>query len=237
MKKLILTTFLITTLNCFSQKEYYSTNGKNRLTKEELDLKTSELKTKYEKISNKEVFVGFNIDNTETKTDSIISFGKFEIKDTNTFKGPLSEYIGKKLPEMILTVINGKKISINKLNGKPTLINFWFTACAPCIDEMPILNKIHDEYKEKYNFIAITFESQKQVDKFLKKYLYKFLHIVDAREFTDKLHLKSYPVNLFLDKNGIVKYSENGIPYEQDENGKIKIGDGKDFIKKLEKLL
>lgn len=237
MKKLILTTILITTLNCFSQKEYYSTNGKNRLTKAELDLKTSELKTKYEKISNKEVFVGFNIDNTETKTDSIINFVKFEIKDTNTFKGPLSEYIGKKLPEMILTDINGKKISINKLNGKPTLINFWFTACAPCIDEMPILNKIHYEYKEKYNFIAVTFESQKQVDKFLKKHLYKFLHIVDAREFTDKLQLKSYPVNLFLDKNGIVKYSENGIPYEQDENGKIKIGDGKDFIKKLEKLL
>lgn len=237
MKKLILTTFLITTLNCFSQKEYYSTNGKNRLTKAELDLKTSDLKTKYEKISNKEVFVGFNIDNTEIKTDSIINFVKFEIKDTNTFKGPLSEYIGKKLPEMILTDINGKKISINKLNGKPTLINFWFTACAPCIDEMPILNKIYDEYKEKYNFIAVTFESQKQVDTFLKKHLYKFLHIVDAREFTDKLQLKSYPVNLFLDKNGIVKYSENGIPFEQDENGKIKIGDGKDFIKKLEKLL
>ena len=236
MKKLILATFLITALNCFSQTEYYSTNGKNRLTKAELDLKTSELKTKYKKISNKEAFVKFNIDNTETKTDSIIHFVKFEIKDTNAFKGPLSEYVGKKLPEMILTDINGKKIPINKLNGKPTLINFWFTACAPCIDEMPILNKIYDEYKEKYNFIAVTYESQKQVDKFLKKHLYKFLHIVDAREFTDKLQLKSYPVNLFLDKNGIVIYSEYGIPYERGENGKLKIGDGKDFIKKLEKL-
>ncbi|WP_310381443.1 TlpA disulfide reductase family protein [Flavobacterium sp.] len=236
MKKLILTTFLITTLNCFSQTEYYSTNGKNRLTKAELDVKTSELKTKYEKISNKEVFVEFNIDNTETKTDSIIHFVKFEINDPNASKGPLSEYVGKKLPEMILTDINGKKIPINKLNGKPTLINFWFTTCAPCIDEMPILNKIYDEYTEKYNFIAITYESKKQVDKFLKTHLYKFLHIVDAREFTDKLQLKSYPVNLFLDKDGIVKYSEYGIPYEQDENGKIKIGDGKDFIKKLEKL-
>jgi len=101
---------------------------------------------------------------------------------------------------------------------------------------MPILNKIYDEYKEKYNFIAVTYESQKQVDKFLKKHLFKFLHIVDAGEFTDKLQLKSYPVNLFLDKNGIVIYSEYGIPYERDEKGKLKIGDGKGFIKKLEKL-
>ncbi|MCB0473176.1 MAG: TlpA family protein disulfide reductase [Flavobacteriaceae bacterium] len=236
MKNLFLITFLITSLNCFSQTEYYSTNEKNRLTKTELDEKIAETKAKFEKLMKKEMFVGIKIKNTENKIDSIIHFISFDIKDSNTAKGPLSDYIGKQLPEMILTDLNGKKISMKELNGKPTLINFWFTACAPCIDEMPVLNKIYDRYKDDYNFIAVTYEPKDKVEKFLKKHSYKFLHIVDAKKLTDELELKAYPVNLFLDKNGIVKFSENGIPYIKDETGKTEMGDGKEFVEKLENL-
>ncbi|RPD94282.1 TlpA family protein disulfide reductase [Aureibaculum marinum] len=101
---------------------------------------------------------------------------------------------------------------------------------------MPILNKIYDKHKSDYNFIAITYESKEKVDKFLKKHPYKFLQIVDANEFTNKLGLEAYPVNLFLDKNGIVKYAENGIPYKVNVTGKTEMGDGTEFLKKLEKL-
>jgi cytochrome c biogenesis protein CcmG/thiol:disulfide interchange protein DsbE len=236
MKNLLLITFLITSLNCFSQTEYYSTNGINRLTKTELDGKITETKAKFEKVMKKEMFVGVKTKNTENKKDSIIHFVNFDIKDSNIAKGPLSDYIGKQLPEMILTDLNGKKISFKELNGKPTLINFWFTACAPCIDEMPVLNKIYDKYKEDYNFIAVTFEPKDKVLNFLKKNPYKFLHIVDARKFTNELGLEAYPINLFLDKSGVVKYSTNGIPYEQDETGKTEMGNGKEFIEKLEQL-
>ena len=236
MKNLLLITFLIASLNCFSQTEYYSINGKNRLTKTELDGKIAEIKAKFEKVMKKEMFVGIKTSNTENKKDSLIHFVNFDIKDSNTAKGPLSDYIGKQLPEMNLTDLNGKKISFKELNGKPTLINFWFTACAPCIDEMPVLNKIYDKYKEDYNFIAITFEPKDRVLKFLEKHSYKFLHIVDAKKLTNKLGLKAYPVNLFLDKNGVVKYTKNGIPYVQDETGKTEMGDGKEFIEKLEQL-
>jgi thiol-disulfide isomerase/thioredoxin len=137
---------------------------------------------------------------------------------------------------MYLTDLNGKKILLKELNGKPTLVNFWFTSCAPCIDEMPILNKIYEKYKEDYNFVAVTFEPQDKVLKFLDKHKYKFLHIVDSRKFTDELGIQSYPVNLFLDKNGVVRYSRNGIPYLINETGKSEMGDGKDFIEKLEQL-
>ena len=236
MKNLFLITFLITSVNCFSQTEYYSTNGKNRLTKIELDKKISETKAKFEKIMKKEMFVNVKTKSTENKKDSIIHFVSFDIKDSNTAKSPLSDFIGKKLPEMILTDLNGNKISLNELNRKPTLINFWFTACAPCIDEMPVLNKIYEKYKDDYNFIAVTYEPKDKVEKFLKKHKYEFLQIVDAKKFTDKLGLKAYPVNLFLDKDGIVQFSENGIPYVTDETGKIEMGDGKEFIGKLEKL-
>lgn len=236
MKKLFLTTLLITSFSCFSQTEYYSTNGKNRLTKTELDKEISKNKTKFEKIMKMEMFVSVKTLKTDEKKDSIIHFVSFDVKDSNSVKSPLSDYLNKPLPETKLTDFNGEEFSLTKLNGKPTLVNFWFTTCAPCIDEMPVLNKIYDKYKDNFNFIAVTFESKKKVDKFLKKHTYKFLQIVNAKEFTDKLGIEAYPVNLFIDKNGIVKFSENGIPYIADATGKTKLGDGEEFIKKLEKL-
>jgi thiol-disulfide isomerase/thioredoxin len=236
MRNLLLIALLITSLNSFSQTEYYSTNGKNRLTRTELDSKIAETKAKFEKVMKKEMFVNLKTKNTVNKKDSIIHFVNFDIKDASFERGPLSNYIGKQLPDMYLTDLNGKKISLKELNGKPTLVNFWFTSCAPCIDEMPILNKIYEKYKEDYNFVAVTFEPQDKVLKFLDKHKYKFLHIVDSRKFTDELGIQSYPVNLFLDKNGVVRYSRNGIPYLINETGKSEMGDGKDFIEKLEQL-
>jgi thiol-disulfide isomerase/thioredoxin len=232
--------FLILSLtiysDCYAQTDYYSTNGKNRLTKIELDVKISESKAKFEKIMQKEMFVGIKTKSKEVKQDSIIHFVSFDIKDSNTAQGPMPNLINNELPEMTMTDSNGKEIALISLNGKPTLINFWYAACAPCIDEMPVLNKIYEKYKEEYNFIAVTYEPKEKVDLFLKKHPYNFFHIVDAKEFTDKLEIKTYPLNLFLDKNGIVKYAENGIPYTLNVNGESNIGAGKEFVEKLEKL-
>lgn len=116
------------------------------------------------------------------------------------------------------------------------MINFWFTKCAPCIDEMPILNKIAEKFKNDFNFIAITYENEKDVKKFLKKHPFNFKHLIDAKEFTDFLGMKAYPMNLFLDKNGVLKYVKGGVPYESKEGEELKIGEGNEIIEIIEKL-
>ena len=32
------------------------------------------------------------------------------------------------------------------LRGKPLLLNFWATWCAPCVKELPEINQFHDEF-------------------------------------------------------------------------------------------
>jgi len=228
-------------LNSFGQIEYYSTNGKNRLTKVELENQKQELKQKFEKVTKQEIFVGIKIKNTETKKDSIIQTISFDIHDGKSRgvsnKGYLTNLVGEKFPDFELKTLLGDKFSAAQLNGKPTMINFWFTKCAPCIDEMPVLNTIYDQYKNDFNFIAITYESEEKVTAFLKKHPFKFKQLVDAQSFTDALELRAYPLNLFLDANGILKYIENGIAYvmKEGEEG-MKMGDGTEIIAILKKL-
>ena len=67
--------------------------------------------------------------------------------------------------------------SSDQLIGKPTMINFWFTRCAPCIDEMPVLNKIKEKYKDDFNFIAITYEKKEDVEKYKDYTIYDNFYV------------------------------------------------------------
>ena len=144
--------------------------------------------------------------------------------------------IGKKFPLTKEKTLSGKTITSDDIKGKPTLINLWFTSCAPCIEEMPVLNKIKAEYGDKFNFLSITFESEEKVKKLLEKHKFDFEHIVNSKKLTTKLGFNGFPVNLFLDKDGVVKIIEGSISFNK-KDGKLEIGDGNEFIKILEKLL
>ena len=157
-------------------------------------------------------------------------------KNTTTVVG-VEKYIGKELPIKNLTTIDNKSIGLNNIKGKPTLINFWFTTCKACVDEMATLNKIKSTFKDSVNFIAINFEKKDVVTKFLKKHDYDFVQVIDAQNFINEINLTNYPLNVFLDKEGKVVSVENGVPYESKNGGKTKLGDGEKFIKTLRKLL
>lgn len=51
--------------------------------------------------------------------------------------------------DFALKDMDGKLIQLSKLKGKIVVINFWATWCGPCIEEIPMLNSIKDEYQGK----------------------------------------------------------------------------------------
>src|SRR5437588_1816601 len=55
--------------------------------------------------------------------------------------GPVQ--VGEPAPAFALTDIDGRRVSLAQLKGKPVLISFWATWCVPCRDELPL---IRDEY-------------------------------------------------------------------------------------------
>ncbi|MFD2552431.1 TlpA family protein disulfide reductase [Bizionia sediminis] len=240
MKHLIITLFFLISITSFSQTTYYTTDGKNRITKAEANKILSDQVAKMSDVMGKQLYGSLTINDTEIKKDSIISRITFAISDKKSDNlinsGPLSDYKNKEFPKFDLNTLADKNFDSEKLKGKPTMINFWFTRCAPCIDEMPVLNKIKEKYKDDFNFISITYEKKEAVQKFLKKHPFEFEHLINAKEFINQLGIQAYPMNLFLDKNGVLKYVKGGIPYESKEGEELKMGEGNDIIKIIEKL-
>lgn len=51
----------------------------------------------------------------------------------------------KSAPEIKLTTLEGKPLSLSSLQGKPVLVTFWATTCPGCIKEMPHLVELYHE--------------------------------------------------------------------------------------------
>jgi peroxiredoxin len=119
-----------------------------------------------------------------------------------------------------LTDLNGKKWNSQELSGKTVVINFWFTACKPCIAEMIYLNKLVEENKDSsVVFIAPAPENEMQIKKFLKKYTFEYNIIPSSSDFISAMNIENFPTHLVIDKQGIIR--QVNIGYADDIKEKL----------------
>lgn len=228
--------------NAQNQHVFYEDDNGNLIEQKQLDEKIAMFK-KVAKQINEKGDVKITFSDTLTKGDSIIVKAKIDLtidgKIISTSKEDKTKdnLMGKKFPSFKLNNLQNAEISLDDYLGKPTMINFWFKNCAPCIDEMPALNQLQEKYKNQVHFVAITFNTKTEVVDFLKTHDFQFEHLVDAKTFCDELSIEAYPYNLFLDASGKVVSVENGIPYMMDEDGKLTTGDASYFEEILLKML
>ncbi len=75
---------------------------------------------------------------------------------------------GSQLPDMTLADIAGKKLNLASLKGKPLLINLWATWCAPCVAELPQLDRLAASGRLKVLTVSQDSGKPEEVAKFLK---------------------------------------------------------------------
>ncbi|HKP33597.1 MAG TPA: TlpA disulfide reductase family protein, partial [Sphingomicrobium sp.] len=57
-------------------------------------------------------------------------------------KGVHRDDRGKPPPDKVFNDADGKPVSIADFSGKPVLVNLWASWCAPCVKELPTLDKL-----------------------------------------------------------------------------------------------
>lgn len=130
--------------------------------------------------------------------------------------------LDKPLKSFHLTDLNNKKWDSKELLGKTIIINFWFTACKPCIQEMIYLNKLVEENKDSsVVFIAPAPENEAQIKKFLKKYVFDYNITPSSTDFISSMNIENFPAHLVVDKEGIIR--QVFIGYADDIKEKLQV--------------
>jgi len=114
---------------------------------------------------------------------------------------------GKEMPYLSLKTISGEKIETQNLAGKVIVINLWFTTCHPCIAELPALNKLVKEYKNKnVVFLGLSTDTKDYLDTdFFPKYKFDFTIVADAYNIVQKIGHTGFPTTYIIDMNGKVR--------------------------------
>jgi thiol-disulfide isomerase/thioredoxin len=60
---------------------------------------------------------------------------------------PKKKTVPGMLPDITLADLAGKPTKLSSFGGRPLMVNFWATWCAPCRREIPLLNKIRMQRK------------------------------------------------------------------------------------------
>lgn len=117
-----------------------------------------------------------------------------------------SELEGLQAPYYSEKSINGKEFSTNSLYGKIVVIKFWFLKCAPCLEEIPELNKLANKYKNNSDvvFIAPATDDFDAVRKFLSKKSFKYTILPDSYDIHGDFKVAGYPTHMVVYKNGNV---------------------------------
>ena len=72
-------------------------------------------------------------------------------------------FYGASLPDL-----DGRPFALREYLGRPTVVNFWATWCAPCVQEMPYLDAIAKN-SPKLGFVGIGIDTESNIKQFVAK--------------------------------------------------------------------
>ena len=118
--------------------------------------------------------------------------------------------------------LDGNKIDKSIFaENKLTMVNVWNTGCTPCVEEIPILDKLNKEYKDKgvsikglllESTVGLNEEERKTVNEILSKANATYQQILTSKNMLDDetLLLQAFPTTFFVDKDGKIVDSIEG---------------------------
>lgn len=119
---------------------------------------------------------------------------------------------GKAFKPFDIKAIDGFKLNARDWAGKIVVLNFWYVKCIPSKQEIPGLNKIVAAHVNDQDivFIAICLEAKDKIEKYTKETPFAYHQVADGKYYANKLGIDSYPVDVVIDKKGIVRYNSTG---------------------------
>ncbi|OZI53315.1 TlpA family protein disulfide reductase [Bordetella genomosp. 4] len=120
--------------------------------------------------------------------------------------GPVAADPLAALRTLSLPDLDGKPHRIDQWQGRPVVVNFWATWCAPCVKEMPELQSLQEKYP-KIQFVGIGVDKVANMRQFLQKVPVSYPLLVMEAGAIDTLRTLGNPAGglpftLVFDANG-----------------------------------
>jgi peroxiredoxin len=123
--------------------------------------------------------------------------------------------VGERAPDFELRDLAGREVTLASLRGRVVLVDFWASWCEPCAREMPLLQRLHEQYQAQgFTVVGVSIDNDAaNIRRFLERHRVTFpiLHDPGPRpRVAGAFGLPAMPTSYLIDRNGIVRYRQAG---------------------------
>ena len=121
---------------------------------------------------------------------------------------------GDAAPAFSTNTLDGQPIGLAGLRGKVVLIDFWASWCAPCKEEMPVLEKLWRKYRDQgLVVVGVSVDNELPNAKtFIGQVKVTFPIVHDAKHtIADRYAPPRMPTSLIVDKTGKIRFVHGGF--------------------------
>jgi len=133
-----------------------------------------------------------------------------------------AELVGQRRPDFTHQDSLGNAVSASDFDGRVWLVNFWATWCEPCVEEMPMLSRLQQEYeREGVRFVGIALDDADRAGEFASglDLAYPILVgkadvVMTGRRFGNATGM--LPFSVLIDSEGIIRWTRLGALSRED---------------------
>ena len=115
--------------------------------------------------------------------------------------------VGKPFPKFDFTDVNGNHYNNENTKDKILVMKYWFIHCGACVAEMPELNKLVKQYRDRKDvlFISVAPDSTQKLKAFLAKTRFDYANVGDQYNFIyNDLKVQAFPTQFIINKQGVI---------------------------------
>jgi peroxiredoxin/outer membrane lipoprotein-sorting protein len=151
--------------------------------------------------------------------------GAAEVGEFTSPFGGGSALVGRRIPEFTLQDLSGQEIAASSFQGKPVLVSFWATWCAPCREQMPKIQEVQRAFADK-GLVVLAINDGESADtarKYIDEHKYTFRVLLDRdKAVAGKLSVSAIPALFLIDRDGNIRAQYTGYSSALDLREELK---------------
>jgi cytochrome c biogenesis protein CcmG, thiol:disulfide interchange protein DsbE len=116
--------------------------------------------------------------------------------------------LGSPAPDFTLPTAEGGSLRLADLKGKPVFVNFWATWCVPCREEMPAMQALYEQYRDRgLVILAVNMEEDEtRVRRWMEQGGFTFTFVLDSDgQQVKRYNVTAAPTSYFLGRDGVIR--------------------------------
>jgi peroxiredoxin len=125
--------------------------------------------------------------------------------------------VGSRAPDYTVRTLTGESVALSRFRGEVVLLNVWATWCAPCVKEMPALQRLHDRLSgQGLRIVAVSVDAapsqlggddlEAAVNDFIGRFGLTFTVLRDPTGKIQRVYqTQGLPTSFIIDREGRIR--------------------------------